>query len=391
VKKGFAAVGLVAVALVLLVPSASLYYEAGGGAGCTRCHEMDTPYDDWHLSSHRGVKCAECHGGALTSDAAFHMRNATRVWEHLNRNLPEQIALRHADVLAMVERCKGCHRQEFAQWQSGPHSATYTRIFLDRKQNTSYALMDDCLRCHGMHFDGGIRDLVTPLDRKGPWRLVPAALAGRPAIPCLACHEIHRHGSPLVKTDVEGRVPGPRQEIGRPSLALFDRRSGQHVPIERLPLPSMREGARLVRMSPDRRQTLCYQCHAPDATVQVGSGDDRTGIGVHEGFSCLACHQQHGEKTRASCAGCHPRLSNCGLDVETMDTTFRSADSKHNVHWVKCVDCHPKGVPKKRVEPQATPALRMTASVLSRPSRAPSSGGVSFGSAPSGSGLTPSR
>jgi len=41
-------------------------------------------------------------------------------------------------------------------------------------------------------------------------------------------------------------------------------------------------------------------------------------------------------------------MSNCGLDVEKMDTTFRSATSKNNIHWVKCVDCHPKGAPKKK-------------------------------------------
>jgi hypothetical protein len=82
--------------------------------------------------------------------------------------------------------------------------------------------------------------------------------------------------------------------------------------------------------------------------MQVGAGDNRTGLGIHEGISCLACHQQHGQKTRASCATCHPRLSNCGLDVEKMDTTFRSAESKHNIHWAKCGDCHVKGVPKKR-------------------------------------------
>jgi hypothetical protein len=31
-----------------------------------------------------------------------------------------------------------------------------------------------------------------------------------------------------------------------------------------------------------------------------------------------------------------------------MDTTFRDPKSAHNVHTVKCEDCHPKGVPKKR-------------------------------------------
>ncbi len=33
-----------------------------------------------------------------------------------------------------------------------------------------------------------------------------------------------------------------------------------------------------------------------------------------------------------------------------MDTTFLSATSKHNIHWVKCADCHPKGIPKKRAQ-----------------------------------------
>jgi Cytochrome c7 and related cytochrome c len=138
------------------------------------------------------------------------------------------------------------------------------------------------------------------------------------------------------------------EEISRPSLALFDRREQDYVSLTRLLLPQMYEGARLIKISPDQRQALCYQCHAPVASSQVGSGDDRTPTGVHEGLSCLACHEKHGQKTRASCANCHPRLSNCGRDVETMDTTFKSTKSPHNVHTMKCMDCHTKGVPKKK-------------------------------------------
>jgi hypothetical protein len=114
-------------------------------------------------------------------------------------------------------------------------------------------------------------------------------------------------------------------------------------------MPQMMDGDRLVKGSPDRRQALCYQCHAPRAGMQVFSGDDRTPVGVHEGLSCLACHQKHGQTTRVSCAACHPRLSNCGLDVETMDTTFKSPQSPHDIHRVACLDCHPKGVPVRRV------------------------------------------
>jgi hypothetical protein len=114
-----------------------------------------------------------------------------------------------------------------------------------------------------------------------------------------------------------------------------------------LTLPSMIDGERRVETSPDRRQALCYQCHAPRASRQVFSGDDRTPTGVHEGLSCNTCHIKHGQRTRASCSGCHPRLSNCGLDVETMDTSFRAADSRNNVHRVACRDCHPEGIPQR--------------------------------------------
>jgi nitrate/TMAO reductase-like tetraheme cytochrome c subunit len=334
--------------LVLLVPGASLYYESGGGRGCTSCHEMQTMYDDWHSSSHRGIACQKCHGGALTLDPAFHWNNAMRLVAHVRGDLPERIGFANRDVQAMTDRCRSCHRQEYAAWHAGPHSASYARIFLDKQHNTANKLMDDCLRCHGMHFGRGIAELVTPISHTGPWRLQREDLSNLPSMPCLTCHEIHRTGPVLTKVGVKGSVPGPMQEVMPSSLAFFDRRTQQSIPAADLPLPAMLEGTRAVKMSPDQRQALCYQCHAPVYTRQVASGDDRTAIGVHEGISCLACHSQHGQTTRASCATCHPKMSNCGLDVEKMDTTFRSAGSRHNIHWVKCTDCHGAAVPKRK-------------------------------------------
>ena len=37
------------------------------------------------------------------------------------------------------------------------------------------------------------------------------------------------------------------------------------------------------------------------------------------------------------------------LNDETVLISKSKADSKHNIHWVKCQDCHTKGVPKKKV------------------------------------------
>ena len=339
---------------VLAVPAGSLYFEFGNGVRCVSCHEMQPHFDVWHTSSHRKVGCEKCHGDALTFNFDFHRTNVSRAISHLRGELPEQINLASRQVTATSQMCGACHRQEFAAWQSGPHSATYARIFLDRKHNTQNMLMDDCLRCHGMYFEGGVRDLVQPVNRTGPWRMVQPEMADTPSMPCLSCHAVHREGAMLSKVAADGRVDGPRQELARPSLAFFDRRTQRHVPIDELPMPAMLEGTRPVKMSKDQRQALCYQCHAPTASLQVGSGDDRTGLGVHEGISCLACHTQHGEKTRASCATCHPKMSNCGLDVEKMDTTFLSPASKHNIHWVKCVDCHTKGVPRKLLTKRET-------------------------------------
>ncbi|HET7841330.1 MAG TPA: cytochrome c3 family protein, partial [Terriglobia bacterium] len=284
--------------------------------------------------------------------------NISRLVTHLRGKAPEQIRLRTRDVFRVNERCQSCHRQEYAAWAASFHSATYQMIFLNAKHNREIRLADDCLRCHGMHFDGGIKKLVTPVDATGPWKLNQPEMADRPAILCLSCHSMHRHGTPLARPAAKPAT-ATGEAILPASVALFDRRGLLHVPVDQLPMPEMREQDRPVKISPDQRQALCYQCHAPLATAQVASGDDRTPTGVHEGLSCLACHAGHGQKTRASCAICHPRLSNCGIDVEKMDTSFKTTQSPHNIHFVKCQDCHTKGIPKKRPAGQTA---RLTAS-----------------------------
>ena len=353
---GFA---LAAIALPFVAVFAiSLNYERFSGGACASCHEIWQPYSDWHRSSHRNVKCSECHGDVFTFDAGFHLNNMRRVLTHLRGQAPESPKLRTADVLKMVGRCQKCHQAESAEWQASAHSATYQRIFLNTKHNQHEVLMDDCLRCHGMHFQAPMRDLVAPLNTTGPWQLRNTALSNQPAIPCLSCHQIHHEGAPLQKPVNDERIPGTQEEINRPSLGLFDRRELRHIPLAQLPLPKMLDEERTVRISPDQRQSLCYQCHAPLSTSQVHSGDDRTPIGVHEGLSCMSCHAKHGLQTRASCSTCHPRLSNCGLDVEKMDTTFKDKNSKHNVHFVKCGDCHTHGIPTKKISTTSAPLVR---------------------------------
>jgi hypothetical protein len=309
---------------------------------CANCHEIRPLIEKWQNSTHRGVACKSCHEYNL-------VRNVQRLTEHVKGEVPEQPRVGMMDAAALVERCRSCHQQQYAEWKAGPHSATYARIFTNKEFNTKHRLMDDCFRCHGMHFEQNIGALVTPVDTRGPWRLVKAEMAERPTMPCLTCHSVHSLGDPTQKPEARA---GLKQAKVRPSLGLYDRRSRMHIGAALLPMPAVFDGTRPVKMSPDERQGLCYQCHAALASGAIASGDDRTPAGVHEGLSCFACHQGHQQNTRASCATCHPRLSNCGIDIEKMDTTFRDVKSRHNVHTVKCIDCHPSGVPRRPRSPQ---------------------------------------
>jgi hypothetical protein len=341
-------IGCVAVVSLGSLGAASAYYSSQRGSGCTSCHEMGQFVAGAHGSAHRNLTCQDCHQESLRAK----MRHIST---HLTHSTPESIRMRDTDVVAMAVSCQQCHQQEYAAWKAGPHSATYQQIFADRAQNAKQRLMDDCFRCHGMHFEGAVRDLVQPQDLRGPWHIVRSGFADAPTMPCSACHWIHSDGAPQSKPAARISVadsPVPQ------SLGFFDRREQMHFAAASLSIPQVYDGAKPVRMSADAREGLCYQCHAPRLPdtgtpaavhgwgIQAGSGDDRTPMGVHEGLSCFACHAGHNENARASCKSCHQQTSECGLDVEKMDTTYASASSKHNIHWVRCVDCHTQGVPR---------------------------------------------
>jgi hypothetical protein len=264
-RRGFRLLVGLLVGLPLLALGGSGYYAARGPRLCGDCHEIQPSVALWQSSTHRGVGCDACHGGILTPQIEFHLGNLRRVGVHLAGKLPERIRITDQQVDALVERCVRCHQQEAAEWSAGPHGTTYRRIFLDASHNRRRLLMDDCLRCHGMYFEGPIRDLVAPLDTVGPWRLEPEGMGTRHAIPCMACHQIHREGMPLGMLPARAEsAPGDRERF-RPSLALYDRRGQRDVPADLLPLPAMRDHGRPVAASPDPRQALCYQCHAPQA------------------------------------------------------------------------------------------------------------------------------
>jgi len=306
---------------------------------CASCHEIRFRVDRFHQSAHRELACSACHGTALSGSVHSLVEKIRMIVTHVSeRPMPEDIRMNEKQVLQVNARCIECHASEAAKWRAGGHAATYKDIFLDPEHNRMEAPYPDCLRCHGMYYDGTIKDLMEPLDRVGPWRLKDPGKSDEYTIPCLACHEMHAPNPPMAEYVAAGTSAPPRNAV----FSFYSRADKMHLHVDRMVRPRMVHHGRVVLVSEDPAYNLCIRCHSPNYTHQIGTEDDRTPVGVHEGISCIACHDPHSNDTRASCVKCHPAISNCKRDVLTMDTTFANSHSSNNIHFVSCKDCHPK-------------------------------------------------
>ena len=97
---------------------------------------------------------------------------------------------------------------------------------------------------------------------------------------------------------------------------------------------------RRVIVYPDGGSRIVLPSEADYSNIATGVIQLNMRTGVHEGLSCTACHEPHSNDARKSCLKCHPAISNCKLDVTTMNTTYKDQKSPNNIHWVGCIDCH---------------------------------------------------
>jgi nitrate/TMAO reductase-like tetraheme cytochrome c subunit len=343
-RSAIKAIALLLAFFVIGFTSFYAYWEsAPPERSCASCHEIADAHAVWRESAHRKTECSDCHGTALSSGWHSLTEKGRMVFRHFDDVQPADVRLTENQILEMMDRCQSCHTREYADWLSSGHSATYAGIFLDETHNRGELLTDSCLRCHGMFSETPISEVVQPLDIQGPWALLDPRLEFEPTIPCTACHEIHSPGSPAVRPDYSDPASiGDKRGERLAQVSFYDRHEKTHFPASELPvLMPLHEGEALL-VSADERQRVCVQCHAPNAFHQAGSSDDLTPRGVPEGLSCASCHDAHSNDTRASCVNCHPRLSNCGLEVGSMNTSFADPASPNDIHFVGCSDCHDK-------------------------------------------------
>ena len=328
--------------IIILGGSYTAWNASGPDKTCNSCHEINPSYDTWTASAHRDVKCHWCHGTAMSNGWHSLTEKSNMLFSHFGKNpRSDDIRLSEAQIIETLDRCKNCHQTEYASWKSSGHSASYSDIFLNEIHNTTERLNFDCLRCHGMFYEGTTNDLIEPISMEGPWHLMDETISDQPTIPCMACHTIHSVGYPAIEPDHSD--PGNifyGRKIENNSIGFYSRHEKFHFSLDHLPTPVMMLKGDTVKAPQDEVYRLCVQCHAPSVWHQAGQGDDRTPTGVHEGLSCRACHERHTNNQRNLCSSCHPAISNCGIDVKLMNTTYLSPDSPHDIHSVACVDCH---------------------------------------------------
>jgi hypothetical protein len=319
---------------------------------CAGCHEISHSVDLWAGSTHRDITCKECHGTALSEGIHSLKEKGGMFFHHSKKIKPEDVRISEDQRLKVMERCRSCHQTEYAKWNSGGHAMNYSEVFLNPVHNKTETIYDDCLRCHGMFYDAGtVKDIVEPLDAAGPWKLKDVRLSDRPAIPCFSCHQVHQAGNPEKRQNLGTPASMHYSRIKETLTSFYYRRDNMYFPVLLLTSPKVNYQSASVKISQDTNQSLCLQCHSPNAFNMSGTDDDRTPRGVHEGISCLACHDSHSNSALASCKNCHPAISNCKLDVEQMNTTYKDQTSKNNIHFVACTDCHRKGRPTKYTNP----------------------------------------
>ena len=279
---------------------------------CAQCHEVNKSYTDWKSSSHADISCTECHGTALSNGFSSLSEKSGMILTHFSSDKTnEDIFLKENQVLDIAARCAECHQAEYAAWKSGAHSTTYSDIFLDPEHNKMEKPYWDCFRCHGMHYDGNINDLMSLEGESDSWTIKDHKQAKRPAMTCLACHQVHGEQDKRIayeSLDKDARS-SLMQKTERPATALFVRAVKRHLPSDEIYQTTMQYKDSLVKISDDPNTWLCMQCHSPNSKREIGTEDDKTPIGMYEGMSCLDCHNPHSNGIKNNYKNVHVKSS----------------------------------------------------------------------------------
>ncbi len=295
---------------IIFLSSYKVYTSLDPDLTCAQCHEINTACKLWRNSSHANINCIECHGGAFSDGLHGFTEKAEMVYSHFTKEQTfEDISLKEKQVLYITSRCATCHQAEHVAWESGAHSTTYKDIFMDKEHNKTEMPYWDCFRCHGMHYDGNIYDLMSLEGSFENWSIKDKNQAERPAITCLSCHQIHAEQVQSIpyKLKSKDERDSLMKKTKNVATALYIRSDKRHIQAIDLYQTTILDHDSLVKVSNDPNTWLCMQCHAPNNRREAGSSDDKTPIGIYEGMSCLECHNPHSNQLKQNYPNVHKK------------------------------------------------------------------------------------
>lgn len=310
-KTFFWVVVLITGGLLIGLTSYKVYTSLDPNMTCAQCHEITPACRTWQSSAHSDVRCIDCHGTALSDGISGLKEKLGMIYSHyVGEKTNEDIYLTEEQVLAVTARCAVCHQAEYANWETGAHSTTYRDIFMDKEHNQMEKPYWDCFRCHGMHYDGTIYDLMSLDGSVDKWYIKDSVQAVRPTITCLSCHQIHAESPQKKAYQVKSKEErlSLMERTKRPVTALYMRSDKRHLPADKLFQATMFDKDSLVQVTDDPNAWLCMQCHAPNNRREVGSSDDKTPIGMFEGRSCLECHDPHSNQLKNNYRNVHMKI-----------------------------------------------------------------------------------
>ena len=114
-----------AVILILFTGMYTGWNAANPEKSCASCHEIHPSVGTWANSAHSEISCFKCHGTALENGWHSLTEKTQMVFTHMHKQpYPEDIHMSEDQLLATMEKCIQCHRDDYANWQAGGHSAT---------------------------------------------------------------------------------------------------------------------------------------------------------------------------------------------------------------------------------------------------------------------------
>ncbi len=331
---------------------------------CVSCHATGANGAKQFPADHQGrtnTTCTSCHQPAVAQPAsATSAGGQTVTTPAASSNVQNTLDAWSA------KPCQTCHPREWAEWSQSGHAMPLSAQLLNPDHNSSEQLDQTCVKCHSPELGTtSIGNIVQPLDTQGPWHLVGdfASAGNTPAISCLACHQSH----PVVAA---GLLPGmdfadestfyrgvPAPQVS--NLYVYDAFAQKHVSPP--PIAAVMSGDQAVPINDTLANRVCYTCHAteraesnlwepqtpPSGDNSVGTGDDRTLMGVHQGLQCVDCHMPGGSHTfnpMSSCSQCHgqggaaaPLASVTSVQTSYTDPSLSMLTgnmSGLNIHWL---------------------------------------------------------